>query len=345
MKTKMAVLYNCGEPLAIEELEIPQLKVGQVLVKVLFSGICGSQLAEVEGKLGPDKYLPHALGHEGSGIVTDIGEGVTKVGVGDHVIISWIKGSGLQGPQLHYQKGKQKINAGYANTFTEYSIASENRLVPIPKDMPLDKASILGCAVATGFGAVINDAKVIPESNVLVIGTGGVSFNVIQATSLVNASKIIVLGRTDTKLERAKIFGATCVFNLSDNDIESKVKELTDDKGVDFAFDVVGERSTMELAYRLTRADGGKVVLVGIPRYQESIVIDANALFRGKRIIASVGGSSNPDIDFPRYVQLYLSGMLKLEQIISHRFKLTEINTALELLKKGGEISRAILEL
>lgn len=345
MKTKMAVLYNCGQPLAIEELEIPPLKMGQVLVKIAFSGVCGSQLAEVEGRLGPDKYLPHALGHEGSGIVADIGEGVTKVGVGDHIILSWIKGSGLQSPQLRYQKGNQIINAGYANTFTEYSIASENRLVPIAKDMPLDKASIVGCAVATGFGAVVNDAKVSSKSNVLVIGTGGIGFSAIQAASLANASEIIVLGRNDAKLEKARFFGATSVFNLSDNDIESRIKELTGDKGVDFAFDVVGERATMELAYRLTKDDEGKVVLVGLPRYQEKIAIDANALFRGKRLIGSVGGSSNPDIDFPKYVQLYLSGTLKLDEMITHRYKLHEINTALELLKKGGEIGRAILEL
>jgi S-(hydroxymethyl)glutathione dehydrogenase/alcohol dehydrogenase len=344
MKARMAVLYSPGQSLVIEELEIPPLKAGQALVKVLFSGICGTQLGEVEGKMGPDKYLPHCLGHEGTGIVVNIGEGVTKVSVGDHVILSWIKGSGLNSLPPRYYKGSQEISAGFANTFTEYSTASENHLVPISKDMPLDKAAILGCAVATGFGAVINEAKVNFGSNVLVIGTGGVGFSVIQAASLVNALKIIVIGRNETKLEKARFFGATSAFNLFDRNLESKIKELTNGKGVDFAFEAVGERSTMEKAYELTRNDGGTVVLIGVPRYQESITIDAGAIFQGKRLIGTSGGRSNPDIDFPKYVHLYLSGMLKLDEMITHRFKLHEINAALELLRKGGKVGRAILE-
>ena len=345
MKTKMAVLYSCSQPLIIEELETPALQSGQVLVRVLFSGICGSQLSEVEGRLGPDRFIPHTLGHEGSGIVVDIGEGVTKVKIGDHVIISWIKGSGLNSLTPYYHNGKQKINAGFANTFTEYSIVSENRLVAIHKEMPLDKASILGCAVATGFGAVINEAKVNAGSNVLVSGTGGIALSVIQAASLAGISKLIVLGRNNTKLEIARYFGATDVFNLLDNDVVSKVKKVTDKNGVDYAFEVTGARFSMELAYKCTRNDNGKVVLIGIPKYREKISINIMDLFKGKVIMGTSGGRTNPDTDFPRYVELYLSGKLKLDQMITHRFKLHEINNALKLLKKGGELGRAILEL
>jgi len=345
MKTKIAVLYKCGQPLVIEELEIPPLTKGQVLVKVLFSGVCGTQLAEVEGKGGPDKYLPHSLGHEGSGVVQDVGEGVSKVRIGDHVIISWIKGSGLSSSPPSFYKEKQKINAGFSNTFTEFSIISENRLVPISKDMPLDKASILGCAVATGAGAVFNVAKIPAGSSVLVAGTGGVGFNVIQAASLANASKIIVCGRTDSKLKKSKLFGATDLLNFSDGDIEFKVKTLTDGKGVDFSFDAVGEPSITEFVFRSARNDIGKVVLLGDPGYQKKISIAPGELFSGKTIIATNGGSCNPDFDFPKFVKLYLSGKFKLDQMITHRFKLYEINDALSLLKKGGAIGRAILEL
>lgn len=345
MKTRMAVLYKLGQPLVIKELEIPQLKAGQVLVRVHFSGICGSQLAEVEGKMGPDKYIPHSLGHEGSGVVADIGDEVTKVKIGDHVIVSWIKGGGFNCQSICYYSGDEKINAGFANTFTEYSIVSENRLVPILKEMPLDKASIIGCAIATGFGSVINDAKVTPGSDVLIIGTGGVSFSAIQAASLVNASKIIVLGRSDEKLEKARSLGATHVFGLLNPHTEAAIRNITNGKGVDFAFETIGESLTMGLAIKLTNKDGGKVVMAGIPRYGDSITVDAKDFWGKRSIIGTIGGSSNPDVEFPRYVDLYLSGRLKLDNIITHRFKLSEINEALELLKTGGKIGRAILEL
>ena len=346
MRTRMAVLYRCGEPLAIEEVEIPPLKTGEVLVKVLYSGICGSQLSERDGKWGLDKYTPHTLGHEGSGVVVvDLHKGVKKVRTGDHVIISWIKGSGTEGDPPKYSNNGNMINAGFANTFTEYSIVSENRLVPITKEMPLDKASILGCAIATGFGAVTNEARVRPETTVLVIGTGGVGLSAVQAASLANASKIIAVGRNDRKLEMARSLGATDTFNLSKSSIVSMVRALTDDEGVDYAFEAIGERFSMEMAYKCARVNGGKVIFIGIPRYGQDISIDVMDLFRGKSVMGTSGGRINPDIDFPEYVNLYLNGRLKLEQMITHRFKLCEVNDALDLLRRGGSIGRAILEL
>lgn len=341
----MAVLYECNQPLSIEEVDIPDLKAGQVLVRVIFSGICGSQMAEVEGKWGPDKYLPHCLGHEGSGIVQEVGAGVTKVKSGDHVILSWIQGAGLSSPQLCYQKGIQRINAGFANTFTEYSIVSENRLVSIDKKMPLDKAAILGCAVATAFGAVFNEANVKPGDTIMVLGTGGIGLNVLQAASLVNAAKIIAVGRNDLKLNKAKLFGATHVLNLTNTNIQKEIRKLTGKKGVDIAFETIGSAPTMELAYECIRVDCGKVVFIGLPHHQEKISIDVQDLFKGKKIIVTSGGNTNPDRDFPKYVELYLAGKIKLDELITHRFKLWEIDDAFKLLRNGGEVCRAILEL
>ncbi len=345
MKTKMAVLYGSRQPLVIEELQIPALARGQVLVRVLYSGICGSQLAEIEAKWGPDRFLPHGLGHEGSGIVEAVGRGVKKVRPGNHVIVSWIRGSGLQSPQLQYRKGKQKINAGFSNTFTEHSIVSENRLVAIDKRMPLDKAAILGCAVATAFGAVFYDADVKLGDTVVVLGTGGVGLNVIQASLLAGASKIIAIGRNDVKLQKAKEFGATQTLNFKNADIPSKIRRLTHGKGADVAFEVIGQGATIKLAYQCVRADGGRVVLIGIPNRRENILLNIQDLFRGKKIMVVSGRNFQPDVDFPRYAELYLNRKIKLDQLITHRFRLHEINKALELLKDGGKIGRAILEL
>ena len=159
MKTKAAVLYETNKPLVIEEVEIPKLKDGQVLVKVLFSGVCGSQLNEIKGLKGEDKYLPHLLGHEGSGIVEEVGSKVTKVKKGDYVVLCWIKGSGLDAPSCQYTKDNIKINSGAITTFNQYSIISENRLFKIPKEVPPYVAALLGCAIPTGAGIIKNEIR------------------------------------------------------------------------------------------------------------------------------------------------------------------------------------------
>ena len=341
--TKAAILYQSNKPLEIEELSLPDLERGQVLVKVAFSGVCHSQLLETQGKRGVDPYLPHTLGHEGSGRVETIGPGVTQVSPGDPVILSWIKGPGVNAEPPTYYKGKERINGGPLTTFQEYTVASENRLTPIRKKVSLDKAALIGCAFATGAGAVFNTAKLMPGNSIAILGVGGVGLCAIQAACLAKAAKIIAVDIHDRKLDKAKKLGATHAINAQKEDPVKKILELTEGKGVDVAIEAAGHKETMENAFNSIRTGGGLAILVGnLPR-DSKISIDPFMLICGKRIVGSWGGETNPERDFPRYLDLYLSGRLKLDEIITHRFKLEEVNAALCALE-NGEVSRALIE-
>lgn len=343
MNINAAVLYEINKPLVIENVKVPEPEYGQVLVKIHFSGICNKQLEELKGKRGHDPYLPHLLGHEGAGIVEAIGPGVTRVVPGDHIVLSWIKGLGINSRTPTYYKGDQPINAGWVTTFNEYAVVSENRVTGIRKDMPLDKAALLGCAVATGLGVVINQARVSPGSTVAVFGAGGIGINAIQGAALVNASKIIAVDVHDHKLDLARRFGATHTINALKQEPVKKIKELTNGIGVDFAFEVIGQIETMEQAYESTRNDSGYVDLVGVPPLDKKMSIDSFPLHFGKRLVGAHGGDTQPEKDFPRYIDLYFAGKLKLDELITHRFELKSINNAFQAMERG-ELGRAIIE-
>ncbi len=343
MRMKAAVLYEINKPLIIEDIKIPNPEIGQVLVKVMSSGICHTQLDNVKGKYGNDPYLPHLLGHEGAGVVEKIGPGVTYVTPGDHVILSWIKGPGFNSKTPIYTKGTQKINAGPVTTFNEYTIASENRVTKIRDDIPFDVASIVGCAVSTGLGAVLNESKVQPGTTVAVFGIGGIGLNIIQGSALVNALKIIAIDIYDDKLDVAKKFGATHVINAKKEDPVKYIKEITDGKGVDYSFESAGLKETMEQAYQ-TACNTGLINLVGNPTYNEKICIDALQTHYGKQLIGSHGGHTRPDIDFARYIDLYKTGKLKIDELITHRYKLDDVNIAINDMQ-AGHVCRAIIEL
>jgi len=345
MKTRAAVLYEINEPLVIEELEIPELKPGQVLVKVAYGGVCRSQLNEIQGLKGEDRFLPHALGHEGSGTVEAVGKDVSKVKPGETVVLSWIKGSGLDVPSITYRGSSgATVNSGAIATFMEYAVISENRVTPIRKDIPLDKAALLGCAVATGAGVIFNTAKVEPGSNVVVFGAGGIGICAIQAAAIAGAAKIIVVDMHEHKLELAGNFGATHTINASSQDSVKAIESLTEGKGADYAIEATGVKKAMEQAFLSTRNNGGMVVLIGNLPHRQKISIDPYDLICGKQIVGSWGGDTVPDRDFPYYADLYLTGKLKLDELITHRFTLEDINLAFEVLEKG-EAGRAIIEL
>jgi S-(hydroxymethyl)glutathione dehydrogenase/alcohol dehydrogenase len=330
---KAAILVKQNAPLSIEEVEIPPLEVGQVLVKVMCSGICGKQLDEIHGKRGADAFLPHLLGHEGAGIVEDTGHGVTKVKKGDRVVLHWMKGPGINSATPKFKWNGKVINAGWVTTFSQYTIASENRVTPIPSDIGFDAASLMGCAATTGLGIVFNNAALKPGQSIVVFGAGGVGLNVLQGAALVNAYPIVAVDLYEHKLQQAKTFGATHTINSGQKDFEAGLKELAK-TGFDVAVDTTGNTEAFQTAYRNT-SNTGKTIMAGIIHHQKLVTIDPFALHFGRQIIGSHGGDTNPAVDIPRYVQLYRLGRLKLLEQITHRFSLDEINKAIQVFQRG----------
>jgi S-(hydroxymethyl)glutathione dehydrogenase/alcohol dehydrogenase len=213
-KMKAAILVDSRKPLTVAEIELPgELSFGQVLVKIHYSGICGAQINEIEAAKGPDKFLPHLLGHEGSATVLEVGPGVKTVTPGDTVVMHWLPSNGIQAEPASYLWNGRKVNSGWVTTFSEYSIVSENRLTAIPADFDLKIAPLFGCAVTTAMGVVNNDAHVKVGQSVVVFGVGGVGLNIVQASAMVSAYPIIGIDLFDIKLEMARRFGATDTFN------------------------------------------------------------------------------------------------------------------------------------
>lgn len=340
---RAAVLRELGKPLVVEEVDVPPPARGQVLVRIMASGVCHTQVLEARGRRGPDPHLPHLLGHEGAGVVEAIGEGVTKVRPGDRVILSWIKGAGIEAAPPKYRRGGETISAGFVTTFQEATLAAENRVFPIPPEMPFGPAALVGCAVATGAGAVLHACGVKAGDSVAVFGVGGIGIAAVRAASIAGASIVIAVDVKPAKMDRARRLGATHAVNAAEVDPVQAIRDLTGGKGVDHAVECAGRRETMEAAFRSVRPGGGRAVLVGnLPRGQ-TISIDPFDLIRGKRIAGTWGGETVPERDFPVYVAWHLEGRFDLEALITHRFPLDGVNEALEVLERG-EAGRAILE-
>lgn len=346
MKTRAALLVNTGKPLVIDEIEIPVLKPGQVLVKIKYSGVCHTQLLEARGFRGEDKFLPHCLGHEGTGEVVEISEGVKKVKPGDAVILSWIKGSGADIPGTVYQWNSQKVNSGAITTFGNYSVISENRLTLIPAGFSLRSASLLGCAIPTGFGSVVNSAQVKAGSSVGVFGVGGVGMSALRAASLVGAKTVIAIDLLDSKLETAKKLGATHTIKISDAaDCLKMIKEICP-SGLDYAIEATGRADVMRLTIDAIRAQGGTTVIIGNAHYGEMLTIDPKQFNMGKRILGTWGGDSFPDRDFEKFCTLLNQDPEhRLENLmISEDYSLDQVNEALDDLEKG-KVLRPIINM
>jgi len=344
MKIKAAVLFEINQPLSITDLEIPDLKPGQVFVDVVYSGICHSQLNEIRGLKGDDKFLPHTLGHEGSGIVLDVGRGVTKVKPGDHVVLTWIKGDGYDIPSTVYKSSNGPINSGAISTFMQKTVISENRLVSISKDMPLKEAALLGCAIITGAGIVLNDAKVTSVDSVAVFGVGGIGLSAVIAASLIGVSKLVAIDILDHKLKLAQHFGATHIINAKDKDPLDEIMNITDGKGVDYAIESAGSNDSMEMAFKSVSIKGGRCIISGNLPTGDEISISPMDLIKGKNISGTWGGDSQPDKDIPKYVERFLDNRLNLDGLITHMYKLEDINKAFEDLDKG-QVGRALIDM
>jgi S-(hydroxymethyl)glutathione dehydrogenase/alcohol dehydrogenase len=341
---KAAILAELRKPLVIAEVELPPaLEVGQVLVKVHYSGICGSQLGEIDGAKGEDRYLPHLLGHEGSGTVLEVGPGVRHVKPGDKVVLHWRKGLGIESVTPSYTWNGRKLNAGWVTTFNEYAIVSENRLTAIPPDSDMEVAALFGCAVTTGFGVVLNNARVRIGESVVVYGAGGVGLNIVQAAALVTAHPIIAVDLYDTKLELARRMGATHLVNARTTNAERAIREIRPE-GVDVFIDNTGIPAVIETGYKLTKPQG-RVTLVGVPHKGNDVTIYSLPLHFGKRISGSHGGEAVPHEDIPRYHELYRKGRIVLRELITDRFGLDEINTAIRAMREGGVAGRCSIHL
>jgi len=340
---KAAILVESNKPLVLDDIELPSnLEYGQVLVKVVYTGICGAQINEIEARKGPDKFLPHLLGHEAGGIVEKCGTGVSKVKPGDHVVMHWRQGRGIQAPTPKYRWKGKIVNAGWVTTFNEYAIVSENRLTPIPEDFDLKTAALYGCAITTGYGVVFNDAHLKSGESLVVVGAGGAGMSVILMASLIGANPIIAVDIRDDKLIKAKEFGATHVINSKKENAREGIMQILP-QGSDAAVDCTGIKAIRELCYEITN-HCGRTILVGVPMSGERIEIDSFPLHFNKVITGSYGGDIDPDYVIPRLIALQHTGRLSLKGLISHEFKFNQINEALDMVRRG-EVLRCLLKM
>jgi S-(hydroxymethyl)glutathione dehydrogenase/alcohol dehydrogenase len=323
---KAAVLTELNKPLNIEEVGLTDLKFGQVLVKILKSGICGSQLHEINGDKGNGKFIPHLMGHEGSAIVIAIGGGVSTVSVGDSVVMHWREGEGVDSDFPEYVYKDKKIFSGKVTTLSQYSIVSENRITKVPSELSKDIAALLGCSLTTAFGIVENEMPNNSNQRVMVNGVGGIGLSVIQAVVQLNRGVVTAVDINPNKEELAMSMGAEDF-------------ELIASKKVDVIIDTTGIPSVISNLFELLNPNG-TFIMVGQPRPGQSIEIpNALKLFEGsngKTLRITQGGKTNPTIDIPKYVSMALDGKINVEKLITHRFSLDDINEAFDLLKTGN---------
>ena len=340
-----AILVEQNRHLEVAEIDLPdELFFGQVLVKVNYSGICGAQINEIQGAKGPDRYLPHLLGHEGSGKVIEIGAGVKTVKPGDVVVLHWRPSDGLQCDPPSYTWDGKKINAGWVTTFNEYAVVSENRVTAIPVDFDMKTAPLLGCAVTTAVGVVNNDANVQIGQSVVVFGVGGVGLNICQVAGIVSAYPIIGVDIKDSKKDMALKFGATHFLNAQrSTGLNDEVRKIVGEKGADVVVDTTGNARVIEQAYELTHPEG-KTILVGVPKKGDNVSIYTLPLHFKKVLTGSHGGSIDPHVVIPRLIRLIEAGKMTLDGLITHEFRIYEINDALELVK-GGDAGRVLINM
>ncbi len=364
MKARAAVLHAAGQKLDVTHVDVQDPLPGEVLVRMAVGGVCHSDLHVMTGHL--IAQLPAILGHEGAGVVAEVGPGVTAVKPGDHVIPLWRLSCGFcdycaggrpalceEGTQIRMTgrllDGTSRFRLGGAevkhfagvSTFSEYSVIPERALLKIPADFPLEKAALLGCGVITGVGAAFN-APVTPGSSVAVFGTGGVGLNVIQGAAIAGAEKIIAVDLLESKLAFARAFGATHTVNASTGDPVKQVRDLAGGKGVDFAFEVVGLSTTMRQAYNSLRKRG-KAIIVGVSPTMNEVSIPTLSLVYEERVLTgSLYGSARPKTDIPKLMDLYAAGKLKLDELLTRTYPFEQINEAYAALERG-EVARSVV--
>lgn len=341
--TKAAVLFDTNEPLRILLLTIPDLKQGQVLVRIKYSGICHTQLGECKGERGDDRFLPHCLGHEGSGVVEAVGDGVSKVMAGDKVILSWIRGTGSNGGPVRYLWNDIPVNAGPITTFQNYAVISEDRVTKIPNTFSLLYAALIGCAIPTGYGAVINVAQPRPGMSMAIFGCGGIGLCALMAAKISGCCPVFAVDTNDEKLTVAKEMGADYIINPFKTDSLSMIYQVCPD-GPDCSIEATGITDVMEQALMCVKNQGGIATIIGNARFGDRLSFDPRQLNLGKQLRGTWGGDVIPDRDFPRIIRLIECGLMDPSFLISKIYSLDGINTALDDLE-NGRVIRPIIDM
>jgi S-(hydroxymethyl)glutathione dehydrogenase / alcohol dehydrogenase len=360
MKTKAAICRAFGKPLTVETVELAEPNAGEVLIRTAACAICHSDIFYIDGAWGGE--LPAVYGHEAAGVVEAVGAGVTRLKAGDHVVATLIRNCGFcpacaegapvfceevfpldRSTPLHDGAGKPLVHGLRTGAFAERMVVDQSQAVAIPNDVPLDSAALIACGVLTGMGAVVNTAGVKAGSSVVVIGCGGVGLNSIQGARLAGASPIIAVDIEPSKLAAAREFGATETINARSEDVAGRVKALTGGRKADWVFVTVGVKGAAEQGASLMKRNGA-TVLVGMPPSGVLATIDPGSLAAdGQKILGSKMGSARPVIDVPMIVKLYREGRLKLDQLISGRYRLESINEAIASARSGAALRNVIV--
>ena len=368
MRIRAAVLERTGAPLEVHELELAPPGAGEVLVRLHASGVCHSDLNAIDGTA--ETRCPAVLGHEGAGVVEAVGPGVRRVAGGDHVALSWAPSCGecaeclrdlpqlcptawpamgtgglMDGTTRLSRGGKPVYHYSFLSTFAEACVVPERSCVPIPRDVPFAIAALVGCAVTTGVGAVWRTAGVRPGDRVAVIGCGGVGLSALMAAVAVGAEPVVAVDATASKLDVARELGATggVLWAGSPEATAEAIREVSGG-GVDYAIEATGRPEAMLAAFLSTRPRGA-AVLIGIPREDAVLPLPAVTIPRlERRVLGSIYGSSRPERDFPQTLELYRSGRLPLDRLVSHKLPLDEVGRAFELMR-SGEALRVVLDL
>ncbi len=373
MKTQAAIIYQMEKPtpyaesvpLVVEEIELAGPGPGEVLVEMVGAGLCHSDLSTINGSR--PRPLPMVLGHEASGIVREVGPGVTEFGPDDHVVFSFVPMCGrcrfcamgrpalcengakanldgtLLGGGVRFKRldGQAVLHHLGVAAFSQYTVAAQESLIKIEKTIPLEKAALFGCAILTGVGAVMNTARVAPGEPVVIFGLGGVGLSALMGAKLVGAWPIVVVDTLPAKFELARSLGADFVVNASETDPVAAVRDLTGG-GAEYAFEVVGSARVLAQAYEATRR-GGKTVSVGLPHPNQQLSIQAVSLVaQEKSLLGSYMGSAVPRRDVPRLINLYLAGKLPVDELLSQTIPLDDINAGFDRLAQGATVRQLI---
>lgn len=343
--SEAAILNKSNSELVLDEITLPEnLLFGQVLVQLITSGICGAQLNEIDAIKGPDKFLPHLLGHEGYALVLEIGKGVSTVEPGDFVVMHWRPGSGIEAKPAKYKWRDRDLNSGWVTTFNRHSVVSENRVTRIdPKKLSKEIIPLLGCALTTAFGVLKNEANINPSDQLLIFGAGGVGLSLIKVAKYLGVNDIIVVDTNAVKMNKAVEIGASRGLIFIDK--EQALDELRSACKIKFptvAIDTTGQPSAIEICYEASDAKA-RIILVGVPKVGSNVSIYTLPLHLGKSIKGSKGGESNPELDIPLLSDLISSKKLDFSNFPTSAYKFEELNQAISDLR-GGILGRIIID-